>query len=93
MLFVCWGPQGCGIVEFETAEEAADAINTLHLTQVRESHKQTSGPLVFQRGCKEYPRRELVACRGLRAVRLSANMAASCRAISDENQRKSTAGM
>ena len=26
--------QGCGIVEFETAQEAADAINTLHDSQV-----------------------------------------------------------
>ena len=27
--------QGCGIVEFERPEEAAYAINNLHLTQVR----------------------------------------------------------
>ena len=26
--------QGCGIVEFESAEEAAEAINTLHLSEV-----------------------------------------------------------
>ena len=28
------GGQGCGIVEFESAESAAEAINTLHLSEV-----------------------------------------------------------
>lgn len=34
---VCAGDygQGCGIVEFETADSAAEAINTLHLSEVR----------------------------------------------------------
>ena len=27
--------QGCAIVEFESAEQAAEAINTLHLSEVR----------------------------------------------------------
>ncbi len=35
------GGQGCGIVEFETAESAAEAINTLHQSEVR--------PCLFQR--------------------------------------------
>lgn len=36
---VCAGDygQGCGIVEFETADSAAEAINTLHLSEVRRS--------------------------------------------------------
>lgn len=29
------GGQGCGIIEFESAESAAEAINTLHLSEVR----------------------------------------------------------
>ncbi len=27
--------QGCAVVEFESAEQAAEAINTLHLSEVR----------------------------------------------------------
>lgn len=30
------GLQGCAVVEFESAEQAAEAINTLHLSEVSE---------------------------------------------------------